>query len=222
MLRWMESLTALLQAHGYKLLFVVGFVEFAGLPVASAPVLVLAGAFAARGALELPVAIGVAVLGGLTADLLWYGLARRRGGRVLGLACGLANNPAACTGSLRARIERLGSRSVLASKLVPGLANLTAAAAGLARVSAPRFLVADVAGLVFWASVSTGLGWLFADQVEEALAWLASYTRAVLFAGGTLIAVAAAWRILKARRHRRVHVLVAEPLGLRIMRGERP
>ncbi len=87
----MEAMEELLRTHGYALLLVVGFAEFAGLPLASGPVLVLAGAFAARGAMELHWAIAAAVGGALIADLCWYGMARRYGGWVLGVACGLSS-----------------------------------------------------------------------------------------------------------------------------------
>jgi len=201
----MQELEALLAARGYALLFAVGFVEFAGLPLASAPLLVLAGAFAAQGTLSLPGAIAAAVLGGLTADLAWYALARRRGAWALGMACGLASNPTACAVGLRDRIERLGPRSVLTAKLLPGFANLAAPAAGLARVALPAFLGADLAGLLFWAGVDVGLGWLFAGQVALALAWLGSYTRIALGAALLLFAGAVAWRVVKLRLHRRMH-----------------
>lgn len=207
----METIDALLRAHGYGLLFLVGFVEFAGLPVASAPVLVLAGSFVAGGALEMPWAIGAAVGGGLAADLIWFHLAQRHGGRVLGLACGLASNPSACAIGLRSRIEKAGSRSVLAAKLVPGMANLVAASAGLARLPLERFLPANVAGLFFWASIDLGLGWLFADRLQEVLAWLASYTRVVLLGAGLLIVGAGIGRGVKIGLHRRQHAAQAAP-----------
>lgn len=205
MLRRMPELEALLSRYGIPLLFAVGFAEFAGLPLASAPLLVLAGAFAAQGHLELPAAMAAAVLGGLTADLGWYFVARRRGSWALGLACGLATNPRACAVALRDRIERLGASSVLAAKLVPGFANLAAPAAGLAGLPLARFLVADVAGLLFWAGIDLGLGWLFADQVERALTWLGAYTRIALLAAVLLFAGALAWRLVKLRAHRRMH-----------------
>lgn len=102
-------------------------------------------------------------------------------------------------------MERLGGRSLLAAKLVPGFANLAAPAAGLARLAPASFFAANTAGLVFWAGFDLGLGFLFADQVSLALAWLGSYTRAVLAAAGLLVAGAAVWRVVKLRRHRRRH-----------------
>ncbi len=206
-----ESLEALLRSHGYGLLFAVGFLEFAGLPVASAPALVLAGSFVAAGAMELPSAIAAAVLGGLTADLIWYRLARSHGAPVLRLACGLATHPGGCAASLRRKIEKAGGRSVLTAKLLPGLANLAAASAGLARLPLHRFLPANVAGLVFWASVDLGLGWLFAERVQEALGWLSTYSWIVLSLAGLAIAGALVWRAVKIRIHRRMHAAREPP-----------
>jgi len=207
----MEALEELLRSHGYALLLLVGFAEFAGLPLASGPVLVLAGAFAARGTMELPWAIAAAVSGALIADLCWYGMARRYGGWVLGMACGLASNPSACAIGLRAKIEQVGSRSVLAAKLIPGMANLVAPSAGLARLPIHRFVPADVAGLLFWASLDLGLGWIFSDRLQEVLSWLSSYSRIVLLGGGGLILVATVWRGLKIALHRRRHPASAGP-----------
>jgi membrane protein DedA with SNARE-associated domain len=201
----MEAMEELLRSHGYALLILVGFAEFAGLPLASGPVLVLAGAFAARGAMELHWAIAAAVSGALIADLCWYAMARRYGGWVLGVACGLASNPSACAIGLRAKIERAGSRSVLVAKLIPGMANLVAASAGLARLPVHRFIPANLAGLLFWASLGLGLGWIFSDRLQEVIGWLSSFSRIVLIAAGGLILGAAVWRIVKIGMHRRRH-----------------
>ena len=43
----MDAALAFLEAHGYWLLFGLGFAEFAGVPIAGAPVLLAAGALSA-------------------------------------------------------------------------------------------------------------------------------------------------------------------------------
>ena len=201
----METLTQLLEAHGYSLLFALGFLEFAGLPIASGAILVLAGSFAASGALDLPKAAVSAAAGGLVADVIWYGVARRHGQRVIGLACGLATEPGACVLGARARVARFGAPSLLFAKLVPGMANLAAPAAGLARISGLRFLIADGAGLLLWALIGTGVGWVFADQVELATQWIFTYGRRALAAAMFLVLAAAGARLVKVRRHRAAH-----------------
>ena len=52
----------ILQRHGYGLLFLIGFAEFAGLPIAAVPVLIASGALASAGGLTLPAVAGMAAL----------------------------------------------------------------------------------------------------------------------------------------------------------------
>lgn len=209
----METLTQLLETHGYALLFGLGFAEFAGLPIASGAGLVLAGSFCANGALDLPRAAASAAAGGLLADALWYGLARRHGQFVLGVACGLAMEPRACVLGVRDRVARFGARSVLFAKLVPGMANLVAPSAGLARLPALRFLIADTLGLALWALIGTGLGWIFADQVELAIEWGITYARIALGVAAFLVLAGAAARFAKLRRHRTAHALATAEIA---------
>ena len=50
----MEQLAFLLDQYGYALLFAVGFLEYVGAPIASVPVLLVAGALSAMGGPPLP------------------------------------------------------------------------------------------------------------------------------------------------------------------------
>ncbi len=201
----MEALRVLLEAHGYLLLFAVGVLEFGGVPIASLLLLALAGSFAAQGALELPEVVLSAAAGGLVADAAWYGLARRHGERVVQVACGLATEPGACILAVQARVVRVGACSLVVGKLVPGMANLTAPAAGLVRIPVGRFLVGDTAGLLLWALFPTMLGWICADRVESVARWLATSARTVLALAVVLVVLAAVLRVAKVRRHQATH-----------------
>lgn len=201
----MEALRLLLEAHGYLLLFAMGVLEFGGVPIASLLLLALAGSFAAQGALGLPEVVLSAAAGGLVADAAWYGLARRHGERVIQVACGLATEPGACILGVRARVAGVGARLLVVGKLVPGMANLTAPAAGLIRIPVGRFLAGDAAGLLLWALPPTMLGWIFADRVESVARWLATSARAVVVLAVVLVVLAAVLRIAKVRRHQAAH-----------------
>ena len=100
----MATLGSLLDAHGYLLLFAVGFVEFAGLPIASLPLLALAGSFAAQGAIGLWGAVVSAAAGGLVADAAWYGLARRPSKNLVAL--GLSRDETTATTRFRLPARR--------------------------------------------------------------------------------------------------------------------
>ena len=201
----MESLEGLLQGYGYWLLLGLGFMEYAGVPVASVPVLVLAGAAVASGLLDPLYAVLAAAAGGLIADAGWFGISWWRGCRLVDRVCGLTSNPAACTRRVNGRLERIGPAYIIPSKFLPGTGNLIAASAGTARVSPPVFLASDALALLAWATVYITIGYVFADQVEAATAWVLGYARVSLLVAIGLVAGAAAWRTVKAVTHVRAH-----------------
>ena len=81
----MEPLVLLLERYGYGLLFGVGFLEFVGAPIASIPVLIVAGALASSGDVSFFIIVLAAALGGLCGDLTWYCHCRRLAGIDAGL-----------------------------------------------------------------------------------------------------------------------------------------
>ena len=201
----MDAALAFLEAHGYWLLFGLGFAEFAGVPIASAPVLLAAGALSAAGNLNLLAAAVSAAFGGLIADSLWYVLARWKGSRLVDLACSLTSNPTACVLNVSEKLARLGGPYILAAKFIPGAGKLIAPAAGLARLPAPRFLAFDAAAVLLWALAYTSAGRIFASQIGAVVVWLEGYLRWVLAIAVLLIVSAAGWRVIRFRLHRQHH-----------------
>ncbi|MDZ7780802.1 MAG: hypothetical protein U5R14_12840 [Gemmatimonadota bacterium] len=116
----MDALIAFMGSHGYVALYVLGIAEFAGLPVASTPLVVAAGAIAASGVLNPFGVVAAVVAGGLTSDLAWFGLARWRGSAIVDSACGLSSNPKVCVLAVSSRISRVGAGYLLLGKFIPG------------------------------------------------------------------------------------------------------
>lgn len=197
----MDAALELVRDHGYWILLGVGFAEYAGLPIASVPVLVAGGALARTGVLEVAPSLLSAAAGALAADALWYVVARWRGDRLVDSACGLTSNPSACIVSVQERVSRIGSPYILVAKFVPGAGNLIAPAAGLAAVPPVRFLGLDALGLMAWATVYGGIGWVFASQVERAIALVDRYSRLVILVAVVLVLSAMAWRFIRVRLH---------------------
>src|ERR1700730_13408178 len=79
----MNEITQFLTSHGGLILFVVVFVEQLGVPLPSAPWLLVAGSLAAGGMLNPFLSILMAALACVLADSLWFYLGRRGGRRVL-------------------------------------------------------------------------------------------------------------------------------------------
>ena len=201
----MEQLALLLERFGFALIFAVGFLEYVGAPIASVPVLVIAGALSAMGGPPLYGIVVAAALGGLTADLVWYGVARWRGPGLVNTVCGLSSNRTACVVGVERRVESVGPRYLVPAKFIPGAGNLVAAASGFAGVRLNRFLLFDGISLLIWASVYVGAGWIFASQVEGVIEWAGSFTLWIVAGGSALIAAAGTWRVAKTRMHKAHH-----------------
>ena len=201
----MDAALAFLEAHGYWLLFGLGFAEFAGVPIASAPVLLAAGALSAAGNLNLLAAAVSAAAGGFTADYLWYALLRWKGASLVDVGCSLTSNRNACVLNVSRKVARLGGPYILAAKFIPGAGNLIAPAAGLARLPATRFLAFDAAAVLLWAIAYTSAGRIFASQVGAVVVWMEGYLRWVLAISVLLIVSAAGWRVIRFRLHRQHH-----------------
>jgi len=197
----MDALLSFLEAHGYLTLFLLGFAEFAGLPVAAVPIVLAAGALAGSGVID-PVLVALCVAaGGLLADTAWYSLARWRGSALVDSACGLSANPRVCVLGVGARIERMGAPYLLAGKFIPGVSGMLAAAAGFARMGRRRFLFWDLLALSLWAGTYTGLGWILADDIGPLIAWAADHGDLVLALVALLVGAAGLARLLKLRGH---------------------
>lgn len=200
-----QTVTEFLGNYGYLTVLAAGFLEYAGVPVATVPVLVAAGGMSGAAGLDPFAVAAFAAAGGLTADLAWFALVRWRGQALVDAACGLTSNPNACVLSVEDRVARLGPAYVIPSKFIPGAGNLVAPAAGLAGMAAGRFALSDAAALLLWAGAYTALGVVFASQVQGALELAAIYQRWVLIGAVSLVAGAGAWRAARVALHRRGH-----------------
>mgnify|MGYP001812201123 CR=1 FL=1 len=201
----METATVLLEGYGYWLLLAVGFAEFAGAPIASVPVLIVAGAAAAQGGLSLPAAALAAAAGGLLADAGWYSLSRWRGQSLVDTVCNLTSNPMSCVLKVSERIGRVGPALVLPSKFVPGTGNLAAASAGLAGMRPVVFVASDAAALVLWATAYVGLGFVLSGQVASVVDWVAGAAGISALIAAALILGALVWRRVRSEMHRDAH-----------------
>jgi membrane protein DedA with SNARE-associated domain/rhodanese-related sulfurtransferase len=155
----MHSLLGLLEHHTYTLLFVWVFVEQAGVPIPSVPVMLAAGTLSAAHRLHVAYALPVILLACLITDSAWYFLGKRYGGKVLDLLCRFSLEAVTCVSRTEGHFTRRGAASLLFAKFVPGLSTVAAPIAGQAKISYPKFLAYDMAGSLIWAGA-----WLFAGR----------------------------------------------------------
>jgi len=182
----MNDIVGFLMEHGTLVVFAAVLAEQIGLPVPAVPFLVAAGALSVTGHLNLAMAAGAAVIASLAGDQLWFELGRRRGRQVLGWLCRIAIEPASCIRRTEDFFSRHGVRSLIVAKFVPGLSTIAPPLAGIVGLRLSQFLLFNGIGTILWVGTGLGLGYLFADQLERALAVSASLgpTVGMLAVGG--------------------------------------
>src|SRR3954467_13276361 len=161
----MEQLTTLLVQYGLVLVFANVFLVQAGMPVPAVPTLILAGALAAGSGPSVPAIIGVAVLGSLLGDSIWYVAGRIYGMRVLQLLCRISISPDSCVRETETRFVRWGPVSLLIAKFVPGFATVAPSLAGALHISCARFLAYSAIGAALWAGAAAAAGLIFYRQI---------------------------------------------------------
>ena len=161
-----------LVSHGVPLLFAVVFAEQAGLPLPSAPWLLTAGALSASGKLNPALAIGVTALAVVMADSLWFYVGRRGGQRVLRLFCRLSLARNSSVGRTKGLFARHGLQTLVAAKFLPGLGAVMPPLAGALGMTTGRFLLFDGLGSLFYGSFYIVAGFLFHNQLRQAMALL--------------------------------------------------
>ena len=166
----MTELLQFVVRHGYTLVFAWVFIEQAGLPIPSAPLLLAVGALAGTRQMNLGLAVTLAVAAALASDATWYELGRRNGIRVLQLLCRISLEPDSCVRRTQVSIGKNGARVLLVSKFIPGLNAMAAPLAGITHMGWRRFFLFDMAGSLLWVGAFTVTGYLFSSELERVAA----------------------------------------------------
>jgi membrane protein DedA with SNARE-associated domain len=211
-MRRMDKLIAMLGEYGLVLVFVNVLIEAVGMPVPAIPLLLVAGALAARGELPFVQLVVVAVATAMLVDFGWYTLGRRMGFRVLKTVCRVSLSPDSCVRQTEALFERLGMRSLLIAKFIPGYSIVAPPLAGATGAPVGQFLAYDGLGCLLWAGSAVTLGYAFRDAIGRVIAFLGALgTWALLLGGGALaLLVAVKWwqrrRFYKVLRLARISI----------------
>jgi membrane protein DedA with SNARE-associated domain len=162
----MHSTLEFLVNHGYLVLVVWVFLEQAGLPLPSIPLLLAAGALGGMHRLNFGTALLLCMIAAVSADTIWYELGRRRGIRILHWLCRISLEPDSCVRRTEGLFEKQGAKSLLVAKFLPGLNTVATPLAGIFHMKFRRFLAFDALGAILWAGTYLGLGYIFSNQIE--------------------------------------------------------
>ena len=170
----MHNFLEFLIRHGYLVLLVWVFVEQAGLPIPSLPLLLAAGALSGIHQMNFFLALGACLIGAVVADSMWYQLGKHKGVRVIQLLCRISLEPDSCVRRTQGVFEKQGAHSLLFAKFIPGLSTVATPLAGIFHMRLRRFLLFDALGSLIWAGTFLGLGFVFRDQLERLAQGIAS------------------------------------------------
>lgn len=196
----MELLTDILHRYGALVVFGVVFAEQLGLPFPALPLLVAAGVLIGTGHLAWSMVCAAAIVATLLADGLWYAAGQWRGRSVLTVLCRIALEPASCIRRTETFFLRHGAPALVASKFIPGLSTIAPPLAGIMGLSLSAFLWYDGLGTLLWVGSSLGAGYLFSDQIEQALVYVEQGAPVVILAVAGGVVGYMLYNVVAARR----------------------
>jgi len=221
----MKEIVQYLARHGYPVVFATVFARQLCLPIPAILFLLAAGALAGNGKLNLVLVIGLGVIGCVLADLVWFEAGRRRGDDVVHFIHRFSSASDANAARTKRLSARYGAKALIVAKFVIGLDAIAPPLAGMSGTSLPRFVSFDSMGATLWAGFYAGLGYIFYQQLDKAVAYakgLGTFLTVVVF---LLIAVFLGRRVVywyRLIQELRVARITPEQLKQELDRGEKP
>jgi membrane protein DedA with SNARE-associated domain len=148
----------LLQKFGYLAVFVGTFLE-------GETILVMAGFFAERGYLKLPLVVVTACAGAYVGHVFWFFLGRTQGVKLLDKFPRMKRH----FGKGIRLFERYGAPAIFITQWLYGLRITCAVIIGISKVSTIKFLVYEALTCIVWAIIIGTAGYYFGRAVERVL-----------------------------------------------------
>jgi rhodanese-related sulfurtransferase len=137
--------------------------------------------------------------------------------------CRIALEPDSCVRRTEGFFIKHGPHSLVAAKFIPGLSTIVPPLAGIVGLGAPLFLLYDGLGAVIWALSGLGIGYVFSDQIEQAVTYAEQVAPAATgVALGVLVLYIAYKSVLRRRQLRDVSRITVEQLTEKLRTDEPP
>jgi membrane protein DedA with SNARE-associated domain len=171
-----DWITGFVERSGYFGIALLMLAENVFPPIPSELIMPLAGFAAARGDLNLALAVLAGAIGSLLGATLWYYVGRwvgcerlkrfaARHGRWLTLAPEEIDHA-------QDWFRRHGGKAVLLGRLIPAVRTLISVPAGVAGMPLPAFLAYSALGTALWTALLAAAGYLLEGQYERVSAWV--------------------------------------------------
>jgi membrane protein DedA with SNARE-associated domain len=157
----MDHLLALIEHHGYLVVFIVVLAEALDIPLPASLALVGGGAAAASGALRAPTVFAVAAIAILLGDSVIFFMGRYMGWALLGFLCKVSVNPETCILRSAELFYKRGKITLIIAKFIPGINTMAPPLAGSMRMRFEQFLWLDFVGASLYILAYGSLGYVF-------------------------------------------------------------
>jgi membrane protein DedA with SNARE-associated domain/rhodanese-related sulfurtransferase len=154
--------------------------------------------------------VALGLVGCLAGDGVWYWIGRKWGHKAIRLLCRFSADPGNCSRDAEGKFRRHGVFALCVAKFVPGLDAVMPPLSGAERVPLARFFALDAFGSILWSGCYAGLGFVFSNQLDQAIRWVQHSGTALGIAIGLPIVLYAGWRgfvlvrMILELRHRRI------------------
>ncbi|WP_368360741.1 DedA family protein [Acidithiobacillus ferrooxidans] len=155
----LEMVIAFLRQYGYWILFIGTLLE-------GEAVVIVAGALAHAGVLDLPLVIFVSWLGSTLNDQVLYQLGYRYGERLLNMLPRFLRRH---VGQAEGLIRRFGDWVTLFFRFIYGTRTITPILLGVHRYPAQRYLWMNPAAAAVWAAAIAGIGYALGASLRSLL-----------------------------------------------------
>jgi membrane protein DedA with SNARE-associated domain/rhodanese-related sulfurtransferase len=209
--------------HGYWVLFFCILGRQACLPIPANLFVLAAGALAGFGKLSVVGVVAFSVSAFVAADLAWYEVGKRHGGKALHFIRKATRKQHSEADKLAEEFARHGVKVLLFSKFMLGLDALAAPASGYYRIKPSSFLLFDALGATLWTSVYVALGYIFRAQLNRVATYSKQIGVAAVWAGAALLGVFVIRRLLRhyrILRACRISQLTGDELACKLIAGE--
>lgn len=189
-----EWITTFIERTGYLGIALLMLAENLFPPIPSEVIMPLAGFTAARGELQIMLAVLAGVIGSVIGTSFWYLLGRWIGMHRMKSFAAHRGRWLTLTPQDLDRAEAFFSRhcgkAVFLGRLVPAIRTLISVPAGMVEMSFGRFLLYSALGTVLWTTLLAGAGYVLESQYRVVADWLDPVTNAIL-------AIAILWYIYR-------------------------
>lgn len=209
----LDAHLAFVARHLYLLVFGAFLLEGSGIPLPSRLLLILAGSLA-EGPEAALLLVAMCLTGAVLGDHLPFLAGRLAGTRILSVYCRLTLGSSNCIENTVAYFVRFGPAAILLSRFSASIRIFAAALSGCGHVSYPRFVIYDVLGSAFYASLWVTVGYFVGAPAIELLKRFRMLNLLLLIVPAALLGVLAyrIWRRARYGAAAPTHITTLAPL----------